>query len=134
MKQFYSCIDVTLPAPQPEQHELIRKIAISQQGKVIFYGAEEYSVAACQPYIHYKLRRTPGIDGVIFFTINQFCYGTTFNLKLLRDILNDSMSVHFARENVNLCSIYDLTSKFIEFSAYFHANSKRTVISDYIVI
>ena len=40
-----------------------------------------------QPFIYEKLRRTPKIDGVIFFTIDQFCYENTFNINLIKKII-----------------------------------------------
>ncbi len=120
MMQFYSCIDGLLPAPQPEQHELSRKKAAKEGGQIVFYGAEEYRVAAFQPFILGKLRRTPGVDGVVFFTIDQFCYGERFNLKLLSKILEANFSVHFAREDLSFYSLEELRANFLVLSAYFH--------------
>ena len=121
MKQFYSCIDARLPAPQPEQHEVSKKKAIKEGGQIIFYGAEEFRVVKYQPFILNKLQRTPGIHGVVFFTIDQFCYGQNFNLKLLYDILKSKFTVHFAREDISFNNIEEVKVKFITLSAYFHA-------------
>ena len=129
MKQFYSCIDALLPAPQPEQHELSKKKANKEGGQIVFYGAEEYRVVKQQPFILKKLQRTPGIDGVVFFSIDQFCYGGTFNLKLLRDILKLKLSVHFAREDISFNSFDEVMEKFITLSAYFHAFQRKRNIS-----
>jgi hypothetical protein len=128
MRQFYSCIDALLPAPQPEQHELSRKKAAKEGGQIVFYGAEEYRVAKHQPFILGKLLRTGGIDGVVFFSIDQFCYGEFFNLKLLGDILRARFSVHFAREDISFNSVAELTEKFIVLSAYFNAFRRRRTI------
>ena len=35
MKQFYSCIDALLPAPQPEQHLVMRMKALKEGGEII---------------------------------------------------------------------------------------------------
>lgn len=129
MKQFYSCIDALLPAPQPEQHEVSKKKAIKEGGQIVFYGAEEYRVIKYQPFILNKLQRTAGIDGVVFFTIDQFCYGQTFNLKLLCDILKSKFSVHFAREDISFSSVEEVEEKFITLSAYFHAFRRSSDIS-----
>jgi len=125
MKQFYSCIDPLLSAPQPEQHDLSRRKAAKEGGQIMFYGAEEYCVAASQPFIFGKLKRIPEVDGVIFFTIDQFCYGKIFNLKLLFKILEADLSVHFAREDISLYRLEDLEKNFLVFSAYFHTHSRR---------
>ena len=129
MKQFYSCIDALLPAPQPEQHEVSKKKATKEGGQIVFYGAEEYRVVEYQPFILNKLQRTAGIDGVVFFTIDQFCYGQTFNLKLLCDILKSKFSVHFAREDISFNSVEEVEEKFITLSAYFHAFRRSKDIS-----
>ena len=129
MKQFYSCIDALLPAPQPEQHEVSRKKAIKEGGLIVFYGAEEYRVVKYQPFILEKLQRTAGIDGVVFFTIDQFCYGQTFNLKLLCDILKSKFTVHFAREDISLNNVEEVNKNFLILIAYFHAFKRSREIS-----
>jgi hypothetical protein len=128
MKQFYSCIDVTLTTPQPEQHELSRRKAVKEGGQIVFYGAEEYRVRRQQPFILNKLSRTSGIDGVIFFSIDQFCYGDRFNLRLLLDILRSRVSVHFSREDISYRTVDEVTENFIALSAYFHALRRRRSI------
>ena len=129
MKQFYSCVDALLPAPQPEQHELSRKKAAKEGGQIVFYGAEEYRVVRHQPFILNKLMRTGGIDGVVFFSIDQFCYADKFNLRLLGDILKARFSVHFAREDISLNEVAELSEKFISLSAYFNAFRRRRTIT-----
>lgn len=129
MKQFYSCIDALLPAPQPEQHELSKRKAAKEGGQIVFYGAEEYRVVGSQPFILNKLLRTGGIDGVVFFTINQFCYGETFNLKLLTEIVKAKFSVHFAREDISFYKTDEIMDRFITLSAYFHAHKRKRISS-----
>jgi len=126
MKQFYSCIDAYIPSPQPEQHMLIARKADKEGAAVVFYGAEEVRVAKEQPFILSKLKRTPGLDGAIFFSINQFCYGEKFNLKLIFDILDLGLSLHFAREDVSLYSQSEAREKFIVMSAYYSATKKNS--------
>lgn len=125
MKSFYSCLDPFVVAPQSEQHMLINKKAAAENGKVIFYGAEDFFAAQNQPFILFKLKRTPNIDGVIFFTINQFCYGNTLNLKLLYQILKLNISVHFAREFLSISNFKQLEDRYIELLAYFQSTFKN---------
>ncbi len=120
-KSFYCCIDSLLPATQPEQHILCNKISEQNNGKIIFYGAEEVLVLKDQPYIYKKLKRTPNIDGVVFFTVDQFCYGEKFNLNLMKKILKLQMSIHFAREQVSFNSIEDLANKLPIIISYHHS-------------
>ena len=121
MKTFYSCLDPFVTAPQSEQHLMINKKAAKENGKVVFYGSEDFFVAQTQPFILFKLKRTPNLDGVIFFTINQFCYGELFNLKLLYQILDLNLSVHFAREFLTISNSKELEVKYIELLAYFQS-------------
>ena len=128
IKSFYSCIDTYYAAPSPEQHDVINTMAKRENGKIIFYGAEDYFVAHTQPFILPKLKRTRNIDGVIFFTLNQFCNGESFNLKLLIDILKLNISVHFAREALSIQNLNDLKTKHQDFLAYYQATFKKNVI------
>ena len=125
IKSFYSCIDPFFIAPNPEQHDLIKSLAKRENGKIIFYGAEDYFVAGSQPFILVKLMRTKNIDGVIFFTLNQFCYGESINLKLLVNILKLKISIHFARENLSIQDLNDLKIKHLDLLAYYQATFKK---------
>ena len=127
MKYFYSCLDPLVTAPQSEQHFLINKKAAEENGKVVFYGSEDFFVAQTQPFILFKLKRTPNLDGVIFFTVNQFCYGKTFNLNLLSQILESGVSVHFARESLTIRDSKELKNKYIDLIAYFQSTFKNEI-------
>ena len=125
MKSFYSCLDPFVIAPQVEQHNLIKGMAKKENGKIVFYGSEDFFVAQSQPFILSKLKRTPDINGVIFFTLNQFCYGENFNLGLLYDILDLKISIHFARESFSIYNVTDLEEKYIELIGYFQSTFKK---------
>ena len=125
IKSFYSCIDPFFIAPNAEQHGLIKSIAERENGKIIFYGAEDYFVAGSQPFILLKLMRTKNLDGVIFFTLNQFCYGESINLKLIVNILKLKISVHFAREGLSIQNLNDFEIKHLDLLAYYQATFKK---------
>ncbi len=127
MKSFYSCLDPFVTAPQSEQHMMINKKATEENGKVVFYGSEDFFVAQTQPFILFKLKRTPNLDGVIFFTIDQFCYVKSFNLNLLCQILDLNISVHFAREFLNILDLEDLENKYINLLAYYQSTFKNEI-------
>ena len=101
MKQFYSCVDALIPSPLAEQHMIIKKKAEKEGGSITFYASEEYRAVKTQPWIFIKLKETPGLDGVIFFTALQFSYGTNFNIKLFNKLINNNYEVHFAREDLS---------------------------------
>ena len=127
-KLFYSCLDPYVAAPQAEQHRLISKLAVELSGKIIFYGSEDFFVAATQPFILPKLQRTPNLDGVIFFTLDQFCYSGEFNIKLLDQIVSRKLLVGFARENLTFKSHKCLSKFFLQLKAYAHCKSASVAV------
>ena len=130
MKVFYSCVDPKVIAPQSEQHYWISNFAESLGGKIVFYGAEDFFVAGTQPFILPKLKRTPNLDGVIFFTLDQFCYNDKFNNVLLKNILNINLSINFAREKFSINNFNDFSQKYLELIAYFHSKKNGYVIKE----
>ncbi len=102
MKKFYSCVDTMIPSPLEEQHLIIHKKAKEAGGGITAYGSEEFRTVKTQLWIKEKLKNTPGIDGVIFFTCYQFMYNDKFNYKLFKDITKKlQLELHFARENLS---------------------------------
>ena len=114
-------VDSTLGTPQPEQLVLCRNKAHQEGGEVVFYGAEEIQCIHTQPFIVSKLKRTAGITDVVFFAFAQFCYGDKFNVRLLKEIVNDGYGVHFAREDLSFYDDMDIEDNFLILSAYYHA-------------
>jgi len=125
MRTFYSMVDSTLGTPQPEQLSLCRSKAQKEDGEIVFYGAEEIMCIQSQPFIISKLKKTPGITDVVFFAFAQFCYGEKFNFKLLKEIVQDGIGVHFAREDMSFMTVDDIERDFLLLSAYFHSFQRR---------
>ena len=101
MKKFYSCVDALIPSPLSEQHLIIKNKAEKEGGSITAYASEEFRTVKSQPWIYIKLKETPGLDGVVFFTALQFSYGGKFNIKLFNKLINNNYEVHFARENLS---------------------------------
>ena len=91
----------------------------------MFYGGEEIMCIQSQPFIISKLKKTPGITDVVFFAFAQFCYGEKFNFKLLKEIVQDGIGVHFAREDMSFMTVDDIERDFLLLSAYFHSFQRR---------
>lgn len=125
MKQFYFCTDCTLTTPQPEQHALGRNMASLLSGQIVFYGSEEITVSHVQPFILQKLYKMSNLDGVLFFSFDQFCYGEGVNFKLLANIIKLKLSIHFVRENLSLYSLVEISEQFLLLSAYKHSVRHR---------
>lgn len=129
MKSYYSCLDVKLTTPQVEQHYWIKKIAQSNKGQVVFYGLEDFFVLKSQPFILNKLKRTPNLNGVIFFTLDQFCYDKDLNLTLMINIIKNKLTIHFARENISIISLDELKHKHLELLSYFHCKKHDELLT-----
>ena len=125
MYNFYSCLDPRAIAPQPEQHQLIAEMAKSLDGEIVFYGSEDYFCAKSQPFIYKKLKRTANLNGVIFFTFDQFLYSPNLDVLLIKKILGLSLTVNFAREKISIQSLQQLREDFLLYRAYHHAKNQR---------
>ncbi|BEI38364.1 hypothetical protein PHIN8_03080 [Polynucleobacter sp. HIN8] len=107
-KLFYSCIDSLIPSPQPEQHLVIEKMAKLCNGKITYSTSEDCSLRNSQAWIEERVKRIPGIDGLIFFTVEQFYCAGKFNIRLLKILLSKNLEVHFAREKLSYRNLNDL--------------------------
>ena len=125
MNSYYSCLDSLLTTPQAEQHYWIKQMAEKKNGQVVFYGAEEYFVSNFQPFILNKLKRTPNLNGVIFFTIDQFCYGEKLNISLMIEIIKTGLSIHFAREKISILNNNQLEEQYLELLSYYHCKKNN---------
>ena len=125
MNSYYSCLDSLLTTPQAEQHYWIKQMAEKKNGQVVFYGAEEYFVSNFQPFILNKLKRTPNLNGVIFFTIDQFCYGKKLNISLMIEIIKTGLSIHFAREKISILNNNQLEEQYLELLSYYHCKKNN---------
>jgi hypothetical protein len=114
VKNFYSCVDTLIPSPLSEQHLIIKNKAQKESGAITAYASEEYRAIASQPWIFQKLSETKDLDGVVFFTANQFNHGNNFNLKLFNKILNNNYEIHFAREDLSF-SKKNINTKIIDY-------------------
>ena len=125
MLNYYSCLDPCAVAPQPEQHQIIAKMATDLQGKVVFYGSEDYFCAKTQTFIYPKLKRTPDLNGVIFFTFDQFLYAQKLKISLMRKILDLNLTVNFAREQISITNQLQLRNSYLFYRAYHHARDLK---------
>ncbi|MDX2225666.1 MAG: hypothetical protein SFY92_00990 [Verrucomicrobiae bacterium] len=115
MKSFYSWVDFGfLPhIPQSLQHLANRDMAEKAGGRIIFYGAEEPHTVASQELVRAKLERTGPLEGFVFFSVFQFCYGPEFHFSLLKTMVESRrMEVHFAREGISIRNPDQLREQF----------------------
>lgn len=122
MKNFLACVDVGFfkYAPPSLQHLAINHMAGMLGGEMSFSIGEDSISLASQSTMMAKIEERPDIDGFIFFTLRQFFYGSNLNIKGLNFVLDNHYEVHFARENISICSKEDLDRHFpMIYSTYY---------------
>lgn len=110
MKKFYSFLDsgFILHCPQPLQHLVNSSMASKNSGLITFYGAEDIMTLSECKVLKSQLKKGSEINGIIFFSINQFRYSGSFDFKLIGQILDQDLEVHFSRENISIKNKVDL--------------------------
>ena len=114
MKSFYACLDTAFVkyVPQPLQHLAIHEKARKLGGQVSYYTMEDITAMAGHGSVRAKIDEDPVDEGIIYFTLRQFCYGESLDLTFLRYILDKGYGVHFAREDISIFNTGDLDSQF----------------------
>lgn len=138
-KNFYSCVDSTIPSPLSEQHLIIGIKAKNEHGKITAYGSEDIKSINSQPWIMQKLEETKNLNGVVFFTAKQFMYSGKFNYSLMEYIINKlKLEIHFARENLTFGTNYKkITEKLLDldylisYSSVFLRDEKDLFMKDF---
>ena len=104
MKAYYACLDAGFVkyCPQPLQHLAVGNKASKLDGSISFYTMEDFDCLAFQTTVKSKIEENPPVDGIIYFTMRQFFYGGSFDLKFMRFILDRGYEVHFAREDISI--------------------------------
>ena len=112
-KIYYSIPDV---AAQPHltlrmQHVLNHDMAHRHNGKIAYYTTEDPDTTVSQKITKSMLHESLQVDGFIFLQMQQFCYGPTFNFKLLKEFIENGYEVYFTREAVSILDMDDLEQK-----------------------
>tara|TARA_A100001015_G_C15028084_1_gene731598 strand:- start:871 stop:1263 length:393 start_codon:yes stop_codon:yes gene_type:complete len=100
-KKLYAYIDVGCMEiiSQSIQLRIIRLFANENNAKIVFLTNEDIGSIKTQIIFKSKLEESPKVDGFIFFSINQLCYGE-FNLALLKKIFEKKYDLYFAKEEL----------------------------------
>jgi len=114
VKAYYACLDTGFVkyCPQPLQHLAIGDKAKKLDGDVSFYTMEDFETLATQGIAKGKIEEKPAVSGIIYFTVRQFFYGGSFDLKFMRFILDKGYEVHFAREDISIPTAESLDELF----------------------
>lgn len=122
LKSFYSVLDIgcTSVTSQRGQHVIIADMAQQRGGKITFYTAEDPQFIERQYTLRARIRATTGIDGIVFFRLKQFAYGSAFDFAFMRDLLKGGYSLHFAREQFSIETLAELGSAYDTIYAFQH--------------
>lgn len=99
----YSCIDIGCMKyiSQSIQQRIINLFASKNYAQITFVTNEDIDSIETQIIFKSKLEDKPKVNGFIFFSIDQFCYGG-INLELLKKILYQNYDLYFAKEQIIL--------------------------------
>ena len=124
MKEYFFWMDSQFVyyVPQPAQRMLAQKYLERNDGRIVYYSAEELIAVPQQLGLREKLKRTTGINGFIFFTLKQFFYGQKVDFLLMYQMLEQGLELHFAREEYSIFNLQDFEEKFCRLYLYFYSN------------
>ncbi len=129
MKEYFFWMDSNIIRyiPQPAQRILAQHYIEKNNGKIVYYSAEELIATPKQLGLREKLTRTKEINGFIFFTIKQFGYQEEFDFILMKNMLNKGLELHFAREEYSILNLKELEEKFNWLYLYFYSNKSSNL-------
>ena len=114
MRSFYASLDTAFVkyCPQPMQHVVVADKARKLGGEISFYTMEDFNSLAFQGAMRAKIEERPPVEGMVYFTLRQFCYGDRLDLDFMKFILNSGFEVHFAREDISIENLSTLDDAF----------------------
>ena len=109
-RNLHAFLDVAIidTVPQAIQHLAISDYISRLGGKLVFYSMENALTARTQSVLAAAMRKSPAVDGVVFFRLEQFATDHGLNLALMREMLAAGYSLHFLRERLSLETIAEL--------------------------
>jgi hypothetical protein len=110
-KKLYAYIDIGCmdKISQSIQLRIIKLFATENNAKIIFLTNEDINSIKTQMVLKSKIKESPKVDGFIFFSINQFCYGN-FNIEILKKILKKKYNLYFSKEEL----IFNYKDKYLK--------------------
>ena len=127
-KKLYAYIDIGCmdKISQSIQLRIIKMFATENDAKIIFLTNEDINSIKTQMVLKSKIEESPKVDGFIFFSINQFCYGN-FNIEILKKILKKKYNLYFSKEELifNYKDKY-LKKKISEIVIYSHIKNNKS--------
>ena len=142
IKNFLAFIDVRTMKliNQKIQQMTITNFASKKNGRIAKYETEEGEPNVDMPILDLCLEnmkdyltKVNDYDGIIFFTLDQFCYSGSFNFKLLNKTLKKT-KIFFAKEEISILSKKDLYVVFnsIYLKQLLEPHSTKQYITNYI--
>lgn len=98
-------------------------------GRIRFYVAEENEFLAKQYNLKARLTHSPDIDGIIYYRLQQFNYGDSFDYRMLLNILSSGYEVHFSREMISITEVKELEALFPTFYVFGFLNDDSSSAS-----
>lgn len=114
MTDTYVLLDSKRTVPQNLQHQIIRSYAIEANLNIIFYGAEFMALED----LHFQLlsyARKSEYSSFLLYSIYQLYNPISgFDLTILKTILKEKKTLHFAAQALSITSLSELQAKYSE--------------------
>lgn len=103
-KKFLALLDVSLIEiiSQKSQYELMQYQLNKKNLLLASYINEDPSdIASCKEILR-KINEKLNIQGIVFFSLLQLCYGSKIKLNIIKESLKKKYEVFFVRENIHI--------------------------------
>jgi len=103
-KKFLALLDVSLIEiiSQKSQYELMQYQLNKKNLLLASYINEDPSdIASCKEILR-KINEKLNIQGIVFFSLLQLCYGSKIKLNIIKESLKNKYEIFFVRENIHI--------------------------------
>lgn len=115
-KKYLALLDIVITeiVSQKLQVSLIKDYITKNNGDLVFYSTENHSTFQNLNILRHKIKEKINVDGIIFYSLLQFCYSKKNNINLMEQILEKKIELTFIRENITIKNKIQLKNKIIE--------------------
>ena len=103
-KKFLALLDVSLIEiiSQKSQYELMQ-YQLNKKNLLLanYINEDPNDIASCKEILR-KINEKLNIQGIVFFSLLQLCYGSKIKLNIIKESLKKKYEVFFVRENIHI--------------------------------
>ena len=103
-KKFLALLDVSLIEiiSQKSQYELMQ-YQLNKKNLLLanYINEDPNDIASCKEILR-KINEKLDIQGIVFFSLLQLCYGSKIKLNIIEECLKKKYEIFFVRENIHI--------------------------------